>query len=163
MQSEQTNTPIWYKEPYFWMLVCIPLSSVIMGSFFIYLAVSTKDTLVRDNYYKDGLAINQEMLWDKKADTLDIKLSLLIKDNTAIIKLLGSRQTPPNTLLLKLSHPTLEDRDRDAFLQVSENGDYIGFIESFEDSRFYLMVESIDQEWRVRKNMTVTQGRVEEL
>jgi hypothetical protein len=145
------------------MLIGVPMSSVIVGSFFIYLAASTKDTLVRDNYYKDGLAINQELQWDKKATSLDVKLSVLIEDNTATIKLLSSRQVPPNTLLLKLSHPTLKDRDRDAFLQLSENGDYIGYIDTFEDSRYYLLVESVEQQWRVRKSMTITQGRTEEI
>jgi hypothetical protein len=145
------------------MLIGVPMSSVIVGSFFIFLAASTKDTLVRDNYYKDGLAINQELQWDKKAKSLDVKLSILIEDNTATIKLLGSRQVPPNTLLLKLSHPTLKDRDRDAFLQLSENGDYIGYIDTFEDSRFYLVVESVEQQWRVRKSMAITQGRTEEI
>jgi hypothetical protein len=163
MKSNQTETRPWYKEPFVWMLIGVPMSSVIVGSFFIYLAASTKDTLVRDNYYKDGLAINQELQWDKKAKSLDVKLSILIEDNTATIKLLGSRQVPPNTLLLKLSHPTLKDRDRDAFLQLSENGDYIGYIDTFEDSRFYLLVESVEQQWRVRKSMTITQGRTEEI
>jgi hypothetical protein len=157
------STRPWYKEPFVWMLIGVPMSSVIVGSFFIYLAASTKDTLVRDNYYKDGLAINQELQWDKKATSLDVKLSVLIEDNTATIKLLSSRQVPPNTLLLKLSHPTLKDRDRDAFLQLSENGDYIGYIDTFEDSRYYLLVESVEQQWRVRKSMTITQGRTEEI
>jgi hypothetical protein len=162
-QTEQTDVRPWYKEPFVWMLIGVPMSSVIVGSFFIYLAASTKDTLVRDNYYKDGLAINQELKWDKKAGKLDIKLSVLINDNTATIKLLSSRQIPPNTLSLKLSHPTLKERDRDSLLQLQENGEFKGFIDSFDDSRYYLMVESNEQQWRVRKNLKVIHGEVQDI
>lgn len=157
MQSE--NRP-WYKEPFVWMLIGVPLSSVIVGSFFIYLAASTKDTLVRDNYYKDGLAINQLKQWEKKAASLDVKLTMNLNGNDAMITINNSRQTPPNSLTLKLSHPTLKEKDRDAFLQHTQDGQYIGFIESFENGRFYIMIESVEQQWRIKKNLEVIQGNV---
>jgi len=153
-----TDNRPWYKEPYVLMLIGVPLSSVIMGIFFISLAVNTKDTLVRDNYYKDGLAINQEMKWDKKSVELDIELSVLIEGNNASIAINKSRQTPPTTLTLKLSHPTLKEKDRDAFLQHSQKGNYKGFINNLEDGRYYIMVESIEQQWRIRKSVHITQG-----
>ena len=159
----QSETRPWYKEPFVWMLIGVPLSSVIVGSFFIFLAASSKDSLVRDNYYKDGLAINQLLQWEKKAKTLDIKLSFKIEGNNASVSILNSRQTYPNTLTLKLSHPTLKERDRDAFLQHSKDGQYIGFIESIENGRFYIMIESPEQVWRVKENIEVIQGKVLEL
>lgn len=154
----QTDTRPWYKEPFVWMLIGVPLSSVIVGSFFIYLAASTKDTLVRDNYYKDGLAINQELKWDKKAKTMDIKLSIVLDGNNAAIKIDNSRQVAPNTLSLKLSHPTLKEKDRDSFLQLTDKNEFKGFIDDLEDGRYYVMVESVEQQWRLRKSIQVIQG-----
>lgn len=159
----QTDTRPWYKEPYVWMLIGVPLSSVIVGSFFIFLAASSKDSLVRDNYYKDGMAINQLLQWEKKAKSLDIKLSFKVDGNNASVSILNSRQTPPNTLTLKLSHPTLKEKDRDVFLQHSKDGEFIGFIDSLENSRFYVMVESPEQMWRVKQSIEVIQGKVLEL
>lgn len=156
----QTDNRPWYKEPFVWMLIGVPLSSVIVGSFFIYLAASTKDTLVRDNYYKDGLAINQELKWDQKAVASDIKLSLSVTSNTANISILNSRLNTPNTLILKFSHPTLKEKDRDSYLQHSENGNFKGFIEELADGRYYVMVESIEQQWRLRKSIVMAQGEV---
>jgi len=154
----QTDTRPWYKEPFVWMLIGVPLSSVIVGSFFIFLAASTKDTLVRDNYYKDGLAINQELKWDKKAISLDVELAIVIDGNSASIKIKNSRQVAPNTLTLKLSHPTLKEKDRDSFLQHSKDGEFKGFIENLDNGRYYIMVESLEQQWRLRKSIEVIQG-----
>ena len=156
------NRP-WYKEPYVLMLIGIPLSSVIMGAFFISLAVNTKDTLVRDNYYKDGLAINQEMKWDKKAKDWNIRAQLSITGNNASFVLTNSRQLAPSVLQLKLSHPTLSNLDRDALLQLTQdtqNGKpvYKGFIDEIVDGRYYVQVESPEQVWRLRNELYLAQG-----
>lgn len=155
----QTESRPWYKEPYVWMLIGIPLTSVIVGIFFISQAVSTKDTLVRDNYYKDGLAINQEMKWDKKAETLDIKTEFTVNGNEVSLTLINSRQETPNSLHFKLSHPTLKGKDRDSFLTKGEGNSFKGFIEELEDDgRYYIMIESIEQKWRRRGDIYITQG-----
>lgn len=154
----QTDSRPWYKEPYVWMLIGIPLTSVIVGIFFISQAVSTKDTLVRDNYYKDGLAINQEMQWDKKAESLDVKLEFVIANNEVNLTLLNSRQTAPNVLQFKLSHATLKDLDRDSLLQLGEDKTYKGFIDDMSDGKYYIMVESLEQQWRRRGSIVITQG-----
>jgi hypothetical protein len=154
MQNESNQAPrIWYKEPYLWMLVGFPVSSILACMFLIYLAVGTKDTLVRDNYYKDGLAINQELAWDKKAANMDIRLEMSISGNKAALTITNSRIELPSSLVLKLSHPTLQAQDRDSLLQRSGDGKtYQGFIENVTEGRFYLQVESLEQQWRVRKD-----------
>ncbi len=158
IDSNQSPRP-WYKEPYVLMLIGFPLASIIACMFLIYLAVSTKDTLVRDNYYKDGLAMNQEFKWDKKAQTMNIRLELKIEKNTAQINIINSRIDLPHTLQLKLSHPTLKARDRDSLLQrLGSQKMYQGFIESFEDGRFYIQVESMEQSWRIRKEIWIKNG-----
>lgn len=153
------NRP-WYKEPYVWMLIGIPLSSVIMGAFFITQAVSTKDSLVRDNYYKDGLAINQEMKWDQNAVQLGLKYNLVVNGNTATLQQVISRLDAPTILKLKLSHPTLKEKDLDILLQRSEDKKtFTGFIEDFAPGRFYLNLESPEQEWRIRDEIILEQAR----
>lgn len=162
MESEKRP---WYKEPYVLMLIGIPLSSVIMGIFFISLAVNTKDSLVRDNYYKDGLAMNQELKWDKKAKELDIRLGLTIEGNLAKVSILNNRQSAPSVLKLQLSHPTLKEKDRDALLQfVTLNGQdsFQGFIDNVEDGRYYIQVEAPEQEWRLRQDVWIASGQTSE-
>ena len=157
------NRP-WYKEPYVWMLIGIPLSSVIMGVFFISQAVSTKDTLVRDNYYKDGLGFNQEIQWDKKAKELGLKLDLSVNGNTATLVQKISRLDAPSIIQMKLSHPTLKDNDLDVLLQRgADNKTFSGFIEDYKPGRYYLQLESPEQEWRIRQEIILEAGRSIEL
>ncbi len=160
MHTDLNQSPRpWYKEPYVLMLIGFPLSSIIACMFLIYLAVSTKDTLVRDNYYKDGLAMNQEFKWDKKAQTMDVRLELKIEDNTAQIQLLNTRLELPNTLQLELSHPTLKAQDRDSMLQrQGQQKHYQGFIDLTQDGRYYIQIESMEQSWRIRKELYIKNG-----
>lgn len=148
----------WYKEPYVWMLIGIPLSSVIVGTFFITISVINKDTLVRDNYYKDGLAYNQELQWDKKAKALDIRLEMQVNGNELHLQVINSRQVLPNTLKVTLGHPTIPTKDRESHLQLTTDKRYIGFIEPTEDGRYYLLIESLEQQWRIRNDIWVKNG-----
>ncbi len=158
-EASSMNRP-WYKEPYVWMLIGIPLSSVIFGAFFITKAMTTKDTLVRDNYYKDGLAINQEMKWDQEAKNLGLHFEVSVNGNTATAKQLMSRLDAPTIIQLKFSHPTLKDKDLDVLLQRGEdNKTFTGFIDDFAPSRYYLQLESPEQSWRIRQEVFLESGR----
>lgn len=148
----------WFKEPYVWMLIGIPLSSVLVGIFFITTAVQNKDTLVRDNYYKDGLAYNSELQWDKKAKEMDIRLEMLITGNEMHMTMINSRLAAPATLKVTLGHPTIPEKDRESHLQFKQDKSFIGFIETLEDGRYYLLVECAEQQWRIRKDIQVKNG-----
>jgi len=157
MQSESaTNPRPWYKEPYVWMLFAFPTSSIIVCMLLLSYAINTKDTLVRDNYYKDGLAMNQEFKWDHKARNMDISLEMKIEDNTAVLNILSSRLDMPTTLQIKFSHPTLHTLDRDSLLQRQPGTkSYQGFIDNLQDGRYYIQVESAEQSWRIRSELWV--------
>lgn len=160
MQNESNQAEkIWYKEPYVWMLIGFPVASILACIFLIFLAATTKDTLVRDNYYKDGLAYNQELAWDNKAKANDIRLEMKITDNTAQLTITNSRIVLPTSLVLKLGHPTLKADDRDSLLQrKGQEKTYQGFIENLKDGRYYIQIESLEQQWRVRKDVWVKNG-----
>jgi hypothetical protein len=49
----------WYREPWPWILMAGPFTVIVAGLFTAWLAVTRADPLVVDNYYKEGLAINQ--------------------------------------------------------------------------------------------------------
>ncbi len=51
------NTP-WYKQFWPWFLIAVPLITLVMGGVLLKLAISTEDSLVVDDYYKEGKAIN---------------------------------------------------------------------------------------------------------
>ncbi len=165
MQTEAASkSRPWYKEPYVWMLIGFPASSVIVCSILLTLAVNTKDTLVRDNYYKDGLAMNQEFKWDHKARNMDIRVELITEGNAARLNIVNSRLDMPTTLQVKFSHPTLQSKDRDAFLQrIPGSKSYQGFIDEIVEGRYYIQVESSEQSWRIRSEKFIKNGEMKSL
>jgi len=165
MQSvAPTKSRVWYKEPYVWMLIAFPLSSIIVCSILLTYSINTKDTLVRDNYYKDGMAMNQEFKWDNKARNMDIRVAFTVKDNIATLDILNSRLDMPSTLLLKFSHPTLQGKDRDSLLQLKPGSKaYQGFIDSVQDGKYYIQVECLEQSWRIRGEVYVINGETHSL
>ncbi len=97
--------------------------------------------------------------WDNKAKANDIRLEMKITDNTAQLTITNSRIKLPTALVLKLGHPTLKADDRDSLLQrKGQEKSYQGFIETLRDGRYYIQIESLEQQWRVRKDVWVKNG-----
>ena len=61
MQVMETGATPWYREPWPWLLMAGPVTVIIAGGFTAWLAVTSSDGLVADDYYKQGLAINQTL------------------------------------------------------------------------------------------------------
>ena len=51
----------WYREPWPWILMTGPAIVVVAGFTTAFLAVKSNDGLVEDDYYKQGLEINQTL------------------------------------------------------------------------------------------------------
>ena len=59
--------PPWYRQAWPWFLIAFPAIAVIAGAVTLWLAVSTSDGLVVDDYYKQGLAVQQTMARSQRA------------------------------------------------------------------------------------------------
>ena len=51
----------WYKERWTWLLMLMPATAIVAGFITLWLAITSFDGLVADDYYKQGLAINQTL------------------------------------------------------------------------------------------------------
>jgi hypothetical protein len=120
----------WYRQAWPWFLISLPATAVVAGSFTFYLAAKDWDGPVASDYYKQGLAINQELSRSARAKELGIsaavKLSGLAVGERVRIELQGEQPLPPETALrLRLAHPGKRDGDRLAVLSridVSADG-----------------------------------------
>ncbi|MGB5604303.1 MAG: FixH family protein, partial [Gammaproteobacteria bacterium] len=77
----------WYTYKIVWLVIAIPAASVFAGMFMIYLAVNTDDGLVVDDYYKEGMAINQSLLRDKTATKLGLSAQLRVEEAGDMVRL----------------------------------------------------------------------------
>ena len=85
-QQTSLNPPRpWFREPWVWLLIALPASAVLGGIVTIWLAVSTDDGLVADDYYKRGLEINKKLDRDSAANNYDLVANVQISEGQNLI------------------------------------------------------------------------------
>ncbi|GGY32892.1 hypothetical protein GCM10011297_02280 [Bacterioplanes sanyensis] len=140
----------WYKEPMVWLVAGIPLLAVIWGGVMLTLALSTKDSLVSDSYYKDGVSYTENKAAFETASRLQVEADLRFNEDEVRLQLRGYFDELPNTLQLQLIHPTLEERDLTLFLQKMADNSYAGVNEMPLPERRRLWLTSPEQGWQIR-------------
>ncbi len=122
----------WYRQPLVWLVISIPLSAVLAGIVTIYLAVTTDDGLVVDDYYKQGLAINRQIERDQTATRLQLAADIEIDTANGFITVAfdkGRLPQYPLELTLGLRHATQQQRDNFIRLQHGIDNQYVGVVE----------------------------------
>ncbi|WP_168015942.1 FixH family protein [Halomonas salinarum] len=153
--TSQSPQP-WYKEFWPWMILGVLASSVIAGTTFLVLSITSYDGMVEDNYYKSGLAINQVIAQDRRATEMDMAAAVRVDDLTGDVNVDLSGEARPERLLLTLIFPTRDDRDQQLILEHVRDGHYVGQAPRQLEYRWYLQlapdVES--PEWRLQGEAT---------
>jgi hypothetical protein len=99
----------WYRERWPWILMSGPAIVIVAGLFTAWLAFSSEDGLVVDDYYKQGLAINQTLGRSDAAARLGIIAQVSQSGSRVRVVLQGA--TAPAVLSLRLVHPTRAGMD----------------------------------------------------
>lgn len=114
----------WYRHPMVWLVVAIPMWSVVAGIYFIYIAHSGSNDVVVDNYYKDGLAINQSFAQDNQAKALGISAYLSVNDKQQLVAKVLNTQVPYVEIVL--SHHSDRDFDLKGAMVLAQSQDSSG-------------------------------------
>ncbi|MDK1022858.1 MAG: FixH family protein [Gammaproteobacteria bacterium] len=148
---EPENQKPWYRQLWPWILIAIPGSSVIGGVVMIYLAITGSDHLVKDSYYKDGMAINRQLDRDILATKLGVEASIEFDVMEGVIFVI-LRGVDEYGLVAELFHPTDSARDLKStlFRENGEKGMFQGSFGAPLDGRWYLELRDLDNEWRLR-------------
>ncbi len=147
----------WYREPWVWLLVALPAVAVIGSMITIYLAVTTSDGLVVDDYYRQGKAINLDLARDRAAADYGVHASLVL-DNTGPavqLELSPVHGAWPETVELALMHPTRAGADQRVRLLHAGSGHYRAAISALADGHWYLQLSADD--WRLSGTLLVPQ------
>lgn len=150
---EKTNTAQrWYREPWPWILMAGPATVVVAGVFTAYLAVVSNDGLVEDDYYKQGLAVNQSMARDQRAEALGMQAEVVRGGDGMLLRvfLRGKEDIPlPESLSLKITHPTRSGIDQRLALRPDGAGFYAGRLDAPLSGRWHVALEDGKHEWRL--------------
>lgn len=156
--NNEPFTPF-HKEPIAWLLLVFPVAAIIWGFVMLSLALNGSDTLVSDSYYKDGVSYTENKAIDDKAKALNLGASIAFNGDEVRVTLTGQLEEEPNTLQLKLIHPTIEDQDLEVFLQRMSAGQYAGVIEHQLNDKRHVWLQSPEQHWRLRTTTGITSGK----
>lgn len=146
MTEINESTP-WYKQWMVWMVITPPFAAVVAGIITINLAIVSNDGLVVDDYYKQGLGINQTLQRDQLARDMKLKADLFVESKELKLRFLGSIND--QKLTLSFVHPT--QGSRDVVLKVThfaENA-YQATLEKQLTGNWNLLIEPDDKRWRI--------------
>lgn len=142
----------WYREPWPWLLMAGPVAVIIAGAVTVWMAIRSSDGLVVDDYYKQGLAINQTISRDRVAAERGYvaALSFDAAGKTVGVRFEGSRgEVLPDNLVLRVLHPTRAGQDRLILLHRGAGGEYSGVGKALESGRWNLVLEDRSTAWRL--------------
>lgn len=154
--SLQRGAAPWYREPWPWLLMAGPLLVIVAGGVTTWLAVSTSDGLVTENYYRQGLAMHRTLLRDERARVLGLAAGVRIADGRLAVRLRAGDHgfAPPAKLLATLSHPTRAGLDQ--AVELSRRGDtYFGEVHLPAAGHWLLLLEDEAHTWRLLGNLVL--------
>ncbi len=146
-----TDSKPWYKQFWPWFIIAVPVSSMVMGVIMITLAMDGEDSLVRKNWYKDGMAINQRVDKQNKAKELGIQAYFTLKPGSQdlLIDMDNLDLANQPELIVELMHPTLEQRDRSIKLYLTPGQQYYAKLDTLPHGMFYILVKTADSPWEL--------------
>jgi hypothetical protein len=151
MNTQAMDSTPWFRQRWPWLLIAGPAIVVVAGIVTIWLAIRSDDGLVADDYYKQGLAINQVIGRAERAQALGLTAKVTIGAEGALVATVeAAGATPeetPETITLLLAHPTRAGGDVRAELKRAPDGTYTGRIDPPAPGRWRVIVESAT--WRL--------------
>ena len=144
--SGRTTPAPWYREPWPWILMAGPAAVIVAGAATIWLAVASADGLVADDYYKRGLAINQDLQLQRRAEERGVVARVERHPGRLRVDLQGAR---PEALFARLVHATRPGHDQRLRLAPVAPGRYEAELPALPPGKWRLILEDPRREWKI--------------
>ena len=154
--STAVITIAWYRQVWPWLLMLMPATAVVAGLTTFWLAYSTNDSLVVDDYYKEGRLINLELARDQRAAELGLH-GALSRDASGHPEL--RLQSSANaaiapTLTLRLIHATRAEKDQSIALSATAPGTWTSAAATLPtDGHWNIHLEDPQRQWRLVRSV----------
>jgi len=151
MNTDSVPARPWYRERWPWILMAGPAIVVVAGLVTAWLAIRSDDGLVIDDYYKQGLSINQTLGRSNAAGRLGIGAELRLADG--VVRVLLAGPPGPGALTLRLVHPTRSGTDQSVTLTAVGPGAYAAPVRPPQAGRWHVVLEA--RNWRLGGDWTL--------
>jgi len=150
MQTSRNRARPWYREPWPWLLMAAPAAAVIGGAITMWFAVASADGLVADDYYRRGLAINQELRREAEATRRGLVARVEARAGRLRVALEGANAAP-EALFAQLVHPTRAGFDQRLRLARVSPGVYETNLPALPAGHWRVILQDPRGEWRIVK------------
>lgn len=143
----------WYRHPIVWLIIAIPAAAVVMGIVIVTLAIRVPESVVRDDYYQAGRAINLDLKGTHRAAELGVAATLLGSPEDGWLLEVRQRRGRPadSPLEVLFAHPTVAGKDVEFSLPRTTQG-WSGLIEPI-GGRHILSIRSTADNWLLREEI----------
>jgi hypothetical protein len=150
------DTLPWYRQFWPWFLISLPAATVVAGLITLYLAASGSDSLVKDDYYKHGLAINQDLARVNRARELGIEADLSYDPLKGVIRVTAARvAVDMQQMSLRLTHATRSDLDQAVTLDRQPNAGFEASVLPLGPGKWHVDLLPASAEWRLSGRLSV--------
>ena len=140
----------WYKQFWPWVLITIPSVAVVAGIATLVIALHDPDGLVVSDYYREGLAINQNLARQRAAEALGLSAAFAFDPASGIASVRFSRDDQAQREVnIRLVHPTRAHKDLNGQLLKDMTGKLSGLIGRPGTGRWQVVIEPADGQWRL--------------
>jgi uncharacterized protein len=154
MNSLSASPPVrsaWYREPMMWLVVGIPLLTVVGGLSTIVIAHRGADALVKDEWRDEALGVRQDPTLDKAAAAAGVEADVDVGAREIRVTLTSLKGIPA-TLTVHLSNATRASDDQRIILRPvpGQTNVFAATLESLTTSHWYIELQPPSASWRLR-------------
>ena len=155
----QTDNPkIWYKQFWPWFLIVVPLTSMVLSFTMMNLAFTGEDSMVIDDYYKEGRSINLKIQKLQQAKTLNIATQTQVFSDYVEVTFISGEPESGKALSLDFFHSTQKFKDFSVILLRDANGTYRAPLDGNVSGKWQLSLHPFDENWKIQKVVALPQA-----
>ena len=147
-KEQQLDDKPGYKQFWPWFVFSFPAASVIAGVITVIIATQNADSVVVDDYYKQGLAINQRMDKQTQARDLGIRAEMQYQDAMLAVKI-ASDQVAVNHLSVSFRHATQAHKDFTVQLKQRPDGSFFAAVPQDLTGKWNVSLQPHHQQWEL--------------
>lgn len=155
MHSQAVKNSPWYKHFWVWWLIGAKVAVISACFATAVLIYKNPASMVIDDYYQEGRAINLQLSREARAIELGIAFEATISGDNLSFRFTEFEPQQRTALHVILYHPTMDSKDLD--LQVPHTGEgwYRATLPREIDGHWRIIIEPYDKEWRVAHNFSL--------
>ncbi|WP_114785675.1 FixH family protein [Vibrio tetraodonis] len=152
----------WYKQFWPWFLIILPMTVVVWTIITVIVFSNNSVSLVTEDYYKKGKAINIDISKINVAKDLHLSATVSSENNNVVISFNKGQLKHYPAITALFAHRTLPDRDFTQLLTSDAGGQYRLTLDKSLQGPWFIELTPHDEQWLIQGRVTFpTEANVE--